>query len=129
MFKGCIRMSDVIPLYILIYFANHNWIVFSATCKFLFTNTHQNMNCKAKDMYHRTTLPTQLVQKQHNKIFRCTKILNYIWYLSLMCTEFYFIVRYILQQVVNCWLDTATRKEQWKQHVRINNNLLYSTCF
>ena len=43
--------------------------------------------------------------------------------------ELYFIVLYILQQVVNCWLDTATLKEQWKQHVRINNNLLYSTCF
>jgi hypothetical protein len=62
MFKSCIRMSDVIPLYILIYFANYNWIVFPDTYKFLFTNIYQNMICKTKDIYHRTTLPTQLVQ-------------------------------------------------------------------
>jgi hypothetical protein len=55
MFKGCIRMSDVIPLYILIYFANYNWIVFPDTCKFLLTNI--NLNMIAKQRIYTTELP------------------------------------------------------------------------
>ena len=86
MFKGCIRMSNVIPLYILIYFENYNWIVFPDPCKFLLTNIHQNMILQ-NERYIPQNYPTHTISatKHTIKYLEGTEILKYIWYFSLMC--------------------------------------------